>query len=308
MAGLIRTVTGDIAPEELGVCLPHEHLLGQPPAVYTSPDLTLDSEAAAALELNWFRQAGGQSIVDMSTPDYGRNPAGLRRLSEINGVYVIGATGYNKEKFSAAFLQEKSVEQLAKAFVQDVCEGMDGSDIRAGLIKASSTLNEISPLAEKMFRAAAIAHHETGAPVSTHTEAGTMALEQVMLLKELKVPADKIIIGHTDRRLDWELHQRLAEEGVYLGYDQISKEKYYPDSKRIEFILRLIDAGYGDQILLSGDMARRSYWPSYNTGGGPGFTYILWRFVPWLIESGMERIFAQKLLVENPARALQISR
>jgi 5-phospho-D-xylono-1,4-lactonase len=303
----IRTVLGDIAPSELGLCLPHEHLLGQPPAEMATPDLTLDSEEAALRELSWFKGAGGKALVEMSTPDYGRHAAGLVRLSQASGVHIICATGYNKEKFSEPFLAEASVEELTERFTREVQQGIDGTGARAGVIKASSTLDQISPLAEKLFRAAAHAHLETGAPISTHTEAGTMAYEQIELLRSQGVDPGKVIIGHMDRKLEWEHHLRLAKTGAYLGFDQVSKEKYYPDRLRIEFILRLVTEGFGKQILLSGDLARRSYLPGYSRGGGPGFTYILWRFLPWLREEGLAEDAIQDLVVNNPARALQFA-
>jgi 5-phospho-D-xylono-1,4-lactonase len=303
----IRTVGGDIPPSDLGVCYPHEHLLARPPHGIGADDLTLDSEQAMQRELNWFKQAGGNAIVDMSTPDYGRDAAGLARLYEASGVHIIAATGYNKEKFSESFLMDASVQELSERFVQELEEGMDGTGVRAGLIKASSTLDHISPLAERMFRGAARAHHATGAPISTHTEAGTMAYEQVELLQSEGVRPDRVIIGHMDRKLEWDHHLRVARTGAYLGFDQLSKEKYYPDRLRIEFILRLVSEGFGKQILLSGDMARKTYLPGYGSGGGPGFTYILWRFLPWLRESGLPEDAIQDLVVNNPARALQFA-
>ncbi len=304
---IIRTVLGDIAPEKMGVCYGHEHLLGEPPPELSKPDLVLDDEAAACRELNWFHEAGGRALVEMSTPDYGRNAAGLRRLSERSGVHIICATGFNKDKFSASFGKGKTVEMLAEAFTREVNTGIEGAETRAGVIKAASTLNEISPHAEKVFRAAALAHHTTGAPIATHTEAGTMAPEQVTLLEQEGVSPDCIIIGHLDRKLDWGYIMEVAASGVYLSFDQISKEKYYPDHVRIQFILRLTAEGHGHQILLAGDLARRSYWPSYGTGGGPGLTYILWRFVPWLRSEGLPEEAVQDLLVHNPARALSFN-
>src|SRR5690606_7655255 len=131
---------------------------------------------------------------------------GLRWLAEQSGVHIIAATGYNHEKFSAPYIENASVADLAARYVRDVTIGMDGTSSRAGLIKASSPLNAISTLAEKMFRAAAEAHHATGAPISTHTEAGTMALEQIALLTEAGVKPQHIIIGHMDRKLDWGYH------------------------------------------------------------------------------------------------------
>ena len=300
----VITVKGPLPVEKLGACYPHEHLLGSPTTPDPDPDLVLDNLAAAIREMKWFRQAGGRALVEMSTPDYNRDPAGMLRISQNTGVHIIAATGFNKETFSAPFSTGKSINELADHFVKEVMEGMDDTAIRAGVIKAGSMLNHISTETEKVFRAAARAHLATGAPISTHTEAGTMALEQIALLRSEGVSPSRVIIGHLDRRLEWDYLVAVARTGAYLGFDQISKEKYYPDSLRISVIQGLIKEGYGKQILLSGDLARRSYWPAYQRGGGPGFTYILWRFVPWLLQEGVTVEDITNLLVHNPGRIL----
>ena len=302
----IRTVRGDIEPGELGACYAHEHVLCAPPEA--DRDLTLDSEAAAIQELTWFRAAGGRALVEMTPADYGRDAQGLRRVSEASNVHIVAVTGQHKDKYSAGWVRERTVEELAERFTRDVAEGMDGTTVRAGAIKAASSLNAITANEEKVFRAAARAQRATGAAISTHTEAGTMGLEQVALLRAEGVAPERIIIGHVDRKLEWDYNLALARTGVYLGYDQISKEKYVPDSRRVEFILRLAAEGHARQILLAGDLARKSYWPAYGTGGGPGLTYILWRFVPWLRAEGLGEEALQAILVENARRVLSIDR
>lgn len=299
---MIRTVLGDISPSELGVCYPHEHLLGAPPAPFSAEDFVLNDEETALKELQWFKEAGGRALVEMSTVDYNRNIPGLARLSAASGIHIVAATGFNKDRYSKHLVDSMSDEQLDAMLSQDVIVGIEGTAHRAGVLKAASTLEHISSTATRVFKSVARVHAKTGIPISTHTEAGTMALDQIELLTSHGVHTSSIIIGHIDRKLDWHYVLDVAQTGVFLGFDQISKEKYYPDNLRIEFILRLIDQGFGKQILLSGDLARRSYWPSY--GGGPGFTYILWRFTPWLKEAGATHAQVQDLLVNNPARAL----
>jgi 5-phospho-D-xylono-1,4-lactonase len=303
----IRTVRGDIDPAELGVCYPHEHVLCSPPLDVADRDLEMDSEAAAIQELTWFKQAGGSALVDMTPADYGRNAPGMKRVSEATGIHLIATTGLHKDKFSARFAKDRSVEELADHFARDVTAGVDGTDIKAGVIKAASSLNTITANEEKVFRAAAQAQRRTGAAISTHTDVGTMGLEQIQLLVAEGVPPERIIIGHVDRKLDWDYHLALWRTGVTLSYDQISKEKYAPDSQRVEFILRAVKEGFGQQIVLGGDLARKSYWPSYGTGGGPGLTYILWRFIPWLRSEGLSETALQDLLARNPARMLMMS-
>src|SRR5512135_2520668 len=302
----IRTVRGDIDPADLGACYPHEHVLCSPPPDVPDRDLEMDSEAAAIQELTWFKQAGGCALVDMTPADYGRNALGLKRVSEATGVHLIATTGLHKDKFSARIVKDKAVEELADRFARDVTEGVDGTDIKAGVIKAASSLNTITANEEKVFRAAARAQQMTGAAISTHTEVGTMGLAQIQLLVSEGVKPERILIGHVDRKMEWDYHLAMWQTGVTLGYDQISKEKYAPDSQRVEFILRAVKAGFGQQIVLGGDLARKSYWPSYGTGGGPGLTYILWRFIPWLRSEGLSENAIQDLLVHNPARVLTI--
>ena len=302
--GVIRTVIGDIAPTELGVTYPHEHLIAVPPPHVTDPDLAMPSEAAATRELVHFREAGGRALVEMTTVEYGRDVRALRRISEAVGVHVVATTGFIKEDFFRPMVEGKSVDALADAMIRDVSQGVDGTGICAGVIKAGSSKNRISPLEETVFRAAARAHRETGALVSTHTEAGTMALEQIDLLTSEGVPPKRVLIGHMDRLLDRDYHVEVAERGVCLGFDQFSKEKYYPDAARIDLIRDLVERGHGQQIILSGDLARRSYWPAY--GGGPGLTFILWRIVPWLREEGVPQEAIDDMLVHTPARLLTL--
>lgn len=299
---IIRTVRGDIPPDSLGVTYMHEHLIGYSLKPEGDPDLRLDSEAAAAHELTFFRVAGGKALLEMSPADYNRNPLALRRLSEATGIHVICVTGFIKGASADPLVEDKSVTEIANDMIRDVCEGIDDTGICAGVIKAGSSLNKITPNEEKIFRAAALAHRETGAMISTHTEAGTMALEQVELLRSEGVSPERIVIGHTDRKLDWDYHIAIAKTGVTLGYDQISKEKYFPDSQRIDFIVRMTQAGYGKQIILSGDLARRSDLTGY--GGGPGYTFILWRILPWLRKDGLTNDDIRTLMVETPKRLL----
>jgi 5-phospho-D-xylono-1,4-lactonase len=303
---IIRTVCGDISPEALGVTLMHEHVLTAPPPVVADPDFTMDSEAVAIRELGHFRSAGGVALVEMTTRDYGRDALGLRRVSAASGVQIICAAGWQKERFSREAIGDRSINDLADEIIREVCAGIDGGPVRAGVIKASSSLDTITPGEEKALRAAARAQRETGALISTHTEAGTMAREQVALLRSEGVDPSRILIGHLDRRMDYEYHLELVRSGVTIGYDQIGKEKYAPDALRAEFVLRLAEAGYAAQIALSGDMARRSSWPSYGGWGGPGLTHITWRFAPWLRERGMDDETLAQILVQSPARLLAI--
>jgi phosphotriesterase-related protein len=218
---------------------------------------------------------------------------------------VISTTGWLKDAYCRPFVENKSVDELADEMIRDLTEGMSQTRIRAGVIKIATSLNKVTPAEEKVILAAARAARATGAPIITHTEAGTMAREQVEMLTAQGVEASRICLSHLDRHVRWDEHYAVVSWGANLIYDQISKEKYVPDAQRVELVKRMINEGFGDQIMLAGDMSRKSYWPAYGTGGGPGLTYILWRFVPWLRSAGLSNDAIHKLMVSNPARCLQ---
>src|SRR5690606_27779874 len=151
-------------------------------------------------------------------------------------------------------------------------------EARAGVLKAATEYHDMGPIHLKLFQAVAMAHHETGAPVSTHTTMGTHALEQVATLERFGVPPDAVIVGHVDRNPDFSYHEAIAKTGAFLDYDGASRVKYWPDGVIAELICRMFEAGLGSHVLLGSDLATRSSRTSY--GGGPGLGYLLDVFLP----------------------------
>jgi 5-phospho-D-xylono-1,4-lactonase len=127
-------------------------------------------------------------------------------------------------------------------------------------------------------------------------------MAQVRALERAGADLSHVCIGHLDRRLVWTDHLELARTGVFLGYDCVGKEQYQPDAERVRFILRLVEAGHGRQVLLAGDMARRRYLGAW--GGGPGYGFILREFLPRLRVAGLDDADARTLVVANPASFL----
>jgi phosphotriesterase-related protein len=185
-------------------------------------------------------------------------------------------------------------------------KGIDGTDVKAGVIKAGTSLNQITPVEERVLRAAARANLATGAPISTHTDRSTMALEQIAILREEGADPSRVIVGHMDFALDEPYLRPVLETGAFISFDQISKTKYAPDETRAAMVKTLVDAGHTDQLLLSGDLARKSYLAAY--GGGPGWSYLVERFPLHLMDAGLDAPTVRRLYVDNPARALTIRR
>jgi predicted metal-dependent phosphotriesterase family hydrolase len=296
------TALGPIDPGALGFALHHEHVICKPKV--GDRDLVLDDIVNAASELEGYFATGGRAIVDMTTADYGRDIGDICWVAQHSPVHLVLATGHHKHLHAAPFLSEQTIAEITERNIRELTEGIEGTDIKAGVIKAGTSLDEITEIEERVLRAAARAHLATGAPISTHTERGTMALEQLAILTEEGVDPARVILGHLDFALDEAYLRRILETGAFVSFDQWSKAKYATDEARAAMVKRLVDAGYLEQILLSGDLARQSYWLSY--GGGPGFAYFTEQVPLILMEAGLSAPDVRQLFVENPARALTI--
>jgi phosphotriesterase-related protein len=301
----VMTVLGPIAPDALGLTLHHEHVIARPLDVGgEDPDLLLDDPARSLAELELAFDAGLRAVVDMTPADYGRDVRDLHWIAERSRVHVIAITGHHKDQHAAPYLGEATIEEISARNVRELTEGIDGTDVRAGVIKAGTSLDRITPVEERVLRAAARASLATGAPISTHTDRGTMALEQIVILRDEGLDPRRVIVGHLDFALDEPYLRRVLETGAFVSFDQISKTKYAPDEARAAMIKKLADDGHAGQLLLSGDLARKSYLTAY--GGGPGWAYLVEGFPRFLLEAGLDDDMVRRLYVDNPARALAV--
>lgn len=303
--GTVMTVRGVIDGEDLGVVDYHEHLYFDAPdwLLREDRDFRLNSVERSAEELRSWARAGGRTLIEMSAIDFGRNVRQVVRIADlVPDVHVVVITGYNKPYFCDRAILNQDEDAMVRNCIRDIETGIDGTGVKAGIVKGGSGYNTFQEADRKLMRIAAKVHVETGVPVMTHTEAGTMGYDQVSLLDAQGVPPGRVCLSHLDRNPDFWEHRRIAETGAYLGYDCPGKVKYGPDEMRIDVLKRMIDAGLGDRILLGNDLGRPSYWRSY--GGGPGLDFVLTRFVPRLREEGVSDAAIQNLLENNPRRFL----
>lgn len=299
---VVRTVLGDVDPASLGITHGHEHVLFNP-VIDRGRDFIRSEHEPGLEELERYRSAGGSALVDATVTELGRDPSALRHLSAQSGVHIVSACGHTAQEWwdGALDLDSMAENQLTEEFVSELTEGIGNSGVQAGVIKVGTSLNEVTETEARVIAAAAAAQQATGAPIISHTTAGTVGLEQVRLLERAGADLTKVCIGHLDRRLVLEEHLEIARTGVYLGYDQISKEKYAADATRAEFLSRLVEAGFGDRVILSSDLARRSDLPAW--GGSPGLNHLISSFVPLLRGSGLDGEI-DRFLIDNPRRFL----
>ena len=342
----IMTVCGEIADGELGITLPHEHLfldltnqfgepstpearelgrqnVGEPnlAALRRNPyavkdNLLLDDMELAVEEVDRFKQAGGQSIVDCTSIGIRRDPGKLRELSLRTGVNIIAGSGYYTQDTHPADLQQWSEREAASHIVRDLTEGIDGTGIRAGIIGEIGVSDPVHPDEEKVLRAAAIAFAETGAGIQVHTYPwGHTGLKAADILIRRNVDPAKIVVCHTDVAIDPDYMRALLDRGVSVEFDDFGKEfdleageadfaagGFASDAERITAIKDLTAQGYGKQLLITTDVCLKCLLHKF---GGHGYDHILVNVAPALREAGLAEETIDGFLRQNPKRLLR---
>ena len=344
LAGKVQTVLGLIDGDELGLTLPHEHLLldlsvrfklieesvtakimAQKPVsldmtgwlrfhLFENRDnLMLDDEELATKEASLFKRAGGKSVVDVTNWGIGQDPHALARISRTTGLHIIMGTGYyTLDSGCAEILKEKSEDEIFDDIIKDIMVGTDG--ICAGIIgEIGADSWPLDDIEIKSLRASTQAQRATGAALTIHPGRNEESPLQILKIVE-KAGADmsRVIMEHIDRTAySFDSMVAMAKTGCYLEFDCFSMEGYYPrrygvfdipnDAARVNYILRLIDLGYLNQILISTDTAMKARLVAY---GGPGYAHIPDNVIPWMRAKGMSEEVIHTITVENPKRML----
>ena len=354
--GQIMTVTGPIAPEKLGITMSHLHLLIANLAFWQEPqelsrrvyanapvsmsilgrlrrqgsanrdNLIKDSIDEAIEELNNFRMAGGNSIVECSVEGLGRDPVGLAKISRMTGINVITSAGYYIAASHQPYIKTRTVEQLCDQMVHDLTIGFGTTGIKAGNIKIAvsgiepgvpfyGNLSEkaFSKDEEKILRAAARASAKTGAPLGVHPNMfGKHSEAYLNVIKEEGADVKKFVCFHMEMYLpDVEYIKSILKSGCWVSFDQFGEEFYsdgvYPgwhwpfDSERIDGLVALIKAGFINQLVISNECVFKCDMRKY---GGYGMAHFLENIVPVLKYRGVTDEQLHTILVENPRKVL----
>ena len=310
----VRTVLGDIPARDVGFAHCHEHTFILPGRFSeVDPDHRLDDLDKTTSELADFHNHDGRTVVDAQAIGQERAPQLQKIASERSGVNIVASTGFHRSLYYYPdhFHFFESPELLARRMIEEIEQGMavyrgseivERTSIRAGMLKFATDYHVISNHSKKVAEAIAAAHLATGAPILTHCEMGTCALEQIELFEKLGVHPSALLLSHLDRNLDLYLHEDVADTGAYLVYDGISRVTLHPDMEVIQILRRMVEDGYVRQLLLGMDMGRRSMWKAY--GGGPGLTYLGNVFLVKLRRAGLTHEPIDAVTNRNPADAL----
>ncbi|QQK76547.1 phosphotriesterase [Salicibibacter cibarius] len=319
----VQTVTGPIDVGAMGKTLVHEHFIFGYPGFQGDQTLGPFNESEyleAAIDIaNEMKAEGVQTVVDPTPNECGRDPRFLRKVSEATGLQIICATGYYYEGEGATpyfkFRQSLGTaeDEIEELFRHEIAEGIEESGIKPGVIKLASSRDEITAYERMFFKAAAKVQQDTGIVLLTHTQEGTMGLEQAELLLQEGADPNRVIIGHMCGNTDPRVHRQVMDKGMKIGLDRFGLQGLAGtpyDQERIDVLLTLLDEGYEDLMLLSHDKV--NLWlgrppmmsdelASLIENWRP--TYLFDTVVPELRERGVKEEQIEKLFTDN-ARAL----
>ena len=299
----VMTVRGPIGGDELGVTLPHEHLLIDLFRISRNRDHRFKDESLMIEEAARFKEAGGGTIVELSNRGLSPNPLGLKRISEATGLHVVMGSGWYREPYyDHAYITQRSTRDLADNLVRDIEEGIDESGVRPGIIgEIGADLAWVSPAEERVFRAAARAHLSTGLAITTHAVESPVGLQQLDILEDEGVDLRRVVVGHAATWPFPDYHDAIARRGAYVQFDTVRGLNQYENELHVRLCLELIGRGFLDRLLLAQDNCFLSHLIAY---GGKGYAFVPTTFVALLKEAGLSDEQVRTILVENPRRLL----
>ncbi|MGX4687725.1 phosphotriesterase family protein [Streptomyces sp. JNUCC 63] len=316
----VNTVLGPVPAEELGVVSVHEALLSVVPGAEYAFDVTIDRAEifeTLAMKLKDFRAHGGGTIVDSTGMFHGRDVRLYETLSRTTGVHIVASTGQGPEELLGGYFLTPQTnpptpwpaEKFADLFTKEIIEGMVIPRVErrgaAGLVATTATLEGMTATDESLFRGAARTALGTGVAVSIRY--GSDAVHDLDVVLDEKLPADRVVVGGLDRKdaVATGAPLEIIRRGAYVALDHVGleDEAHITDAERAALVADLVQAGFGNRILLS----------SSATGvakGHPGndlpYSYVLTTFVPLLKAQGLSDEDAQRILVENPRDLLSV--
>jgi phosphotriesterase-related protein len=321
--GVVHTYRGPVRSEDLGATLIHEHIFVRNPELETNlPDGEWSPPEAigqAVRGLTDLHGLGIRTVVDLTVPGLGRDAHLVAEVAERVPVNLLASTGWYTPNVLPTFFQFHGpgsvvdrVDPLIELFVGDLTEGIAGTRLRAAMLKVMTGEEGVTPDVARVMVAAAVAHQETGVPITTHSHpASRNGLLQQAFLGERGVPPDRIIIGHSGDSEDLDYLRELMDNGSTIGMDRFGMEHVLPDDRRIHTLLALLEQGYADRIVISHDAAFYSHVtpPSWRTRAAPRWRMdtISRSILPALRNVGVPDDAIDQMLVHNPSRLLAVA-
>ncbi|MCY4371157.1 MAG: hypothetical protein OXF41_17435 [bacterium] len=322
MGNQVMTVTGPVDVADLGFTLMHEHIfldLMRDAWIFTN---LLNDPELAGIELDMLRRAGGATVVDLTSGGLREfdnpimfdqatlkplpPPLAVRRAAERSRLKIIMGAGWYHENYYKPRLWDLSTDQLTEEIIAELSDGMEGTDVKAGIIgEIGAQYNRLSAIEERVLRAAARAQIETGAGLTTHTTRGVGGLEQLDVLEQEGVDLERVVLAHSGGQPYPRYHAEIARRGACVSFDRMGDLPDMTDFHRdrvLRSIKRLIDNGHTDRIVLSHDVC---YAEDLATNGGCGYAWLPLKGRALLErEIGLTDAQWNTIVVETPKRIL----
>lgn len=316
-----HTARGPVDTTDLGVTLMHEHVFIMTTEIAQNyPDAWGDEDARVAdaiTRLNELKAAGVDTIVDLTVIGLGRYIPRIARVAagtELNIVVATGVYTYNDVPFFFHYLGPGTMldgpEIMADMFVRDIETGIADTGIKAAILKCATDEPGVTPGVERVLRAVAQAHRRTGAPISTHTHAGTRrGLEQQRIFEEEGVDLSRVVIGHSGDSTDLGYLEELIAAGSYLGMDRFGIDLILPFEDRVNTVAAMCERGHADKMVLSHDA--NCYFDALpgelSSVAAPNWHYLHIHndVIPALRQRGVTEDQLRTMLVDNPRKIFE---
>jgi len=306
--GNLMTVSGEISTTYAGIILPHEHILVDFIGADSIRPGRYDSDSAFIRALPYLEELnkyGVRTFIECTPAYLGRDVQLLQRLSKATGINIITNTGYYgaaNEKFLPSHAFTETAEELAKRWIDEWNNGIDGTGIKPGFMKLSADTGPLTQTQRKIMKAGALAHLKTGLTITVHSGDGNAAQEELEIFMAHGVSPEAFVWVHAQNEKNVEVFKELATAGVWVEFDYVHSEtidqyvglmKYMKEHKLLHRVLLSHDAGW------------------YNVGepGGGyfrGFTTLFETLLPRLREEGFTQTEIDQVIKINPAQAFSI--
>jgi phosphotriesterase-related protein len=312
----VNTARGAIDAADLGVTLMHEHVFIMTTEVMQNyPESWGDDaarEADAISRLNELKATGVDTIVDLTVIGLGRYIPRIARVAAATDLNIVVATGlytYNDVPFCFHYLGPGAVlngpEIMTDMFVRDIAQGIADTGVKAAILKCATDEPGVTPGVERVLRAVAQAHRQTGVPISTHTHAPSRrGLEQQRIFADEGVDLSRVIIGHSGDSTDLEYLEELIANGSYIGMDRFGIDVILPFEDRVNTVAQMCERGHADKMVLSHDA--NCYFDALPEDllqvAAPNWHYlhIHQDVIPALKQRGVTDAQIRTMLVDNP--------
>jgi phosphotriesterase-related protein len=319
----VPTVRGPVDTAELGPTYMHEHIFTLSTDVQQNYPEEWGSEDArvadAVGKLGALAAAGVRTILDPTVVGLGRYiPRIVRVAEQVPELNIIVATGLYTYDDVPFFFRHRGPalneavgaqvpDPMVDMFVKDITEGIAGTGVKAGMLKCAIDSNGMTSGVERVMRAVAKAHLQTGTPVTAHShpESRTGLEIKRVLCDEEGVDPRRVVLGHSGDTTDCDHLAELADAGFMLGMDRFGINTATTFEARADTLVEMCRRGYSGSMVLSHDAscyidwldpAVMSFLPQWH------YLHIGEEVLPYVRDKGVTEEQIAAMLVDNPRR------